>query len=86
MICVEVKGNTTGTSTCRCTVEGSLKELTIQTLEAVHSIYKAMAEDGAPPEALVAFKFRVMDAVGHPFSPVWDMTTSKPIMEGEGDF
>ena len=63
-----------GKSKCRCGIEGDLKTLTLNTIEAIHSIYRAMAEDGGPSEALELFKIRVAMAVGDPRSPVWDLT------------
>ena len=69
MIHVKVEPDGPGRSKCVCGIEGDLKTLTINTIEAIHSIYRAMAEDGGKPEALELFKFRIMMAVSDPFSP-----------------
>lgn len=74
MIHVKVEPDGPGRSKCVCGIEGDLKTLTINTIEAIHSIYRAMAEDGGKHEALELFKFRIMLAVSDPFSPVWDLS------------
>lgn len=72
-----------GRSKCRCGIEGNLKTLTLNTIEAVHAIYRAMAEDGGPPQSLELFKLAVAQAVGNPRSPVWDLSDD-PISVLEG--
>lgn len=74
MIYVKVEPDGPGRSKCTCGIEGNVKTLTINTIEAIHAIYKAMAEDGGKPEALELFKVGVALAVGNPMSPVWDLT------------
>lgn len=74
MIYVKIEPDGPGRSKCTCGIEGDLKTLTLHTIEAIHAIYKAMAEDGCPPQSLELFKFRIMLAVSDPLSPVWDLT------------
>lgn len=72
MIELKIEQDGPGKSKCRCGIEGNLKTLTLQTIEAVHAIYRAMAEDGGPPESLELFKIGVAMAVGDPNSAVWE--------------
>ena len=74
MIYVKVEPDGPGRSKCTCGIEGNVKTLTLHTIEAIHAIYKAMAEDGGPPQSLELFKVGVALAVGNPMSPVWDLT------------
>ncbi len=74
MIKLEIKESAPGMSLCTCGIEGSAKKLTTEAIEAVHAIYKAMAEDGGPAGALLMFQLSVMRAVGDPRSPVWDLS------------
>lgn len=74
MIYVKIEPDGPGRSKCTCGIEGDLKTLTLHTIEAIHAIYKAMAEDGGPPQSLELFKMGVVLAVGSPRSPVWDLT------------
>ena len=75
MIRVEIREEIPGRqSKCLCGIKGNLKTLTRETIEVVHAIYKAMAEDGSPPEALLLFQARVVMALADPHSPVWDLS------------
>lgn len=80
---IEVKEDTPGVSSCQCDIEGSLKEITVQTLEAVHAIYRAMASEGAPAPVLAMFRLSVISSLCDPRSPVWDLT-DKNLVEKEG--
>ena len=74
MIEVKVNKGADGVSLCQCRVEGSLKEVTTQTLEAVHTIFRAMADEGAPAPVLVSFRAKLISGLCDPRSPVWDLT------------
>lgn len=81
MINVKIEPDGPGRSKCLCGIEGDLKTLAINTIEAVHSIYKAMAEDGGPPQSLELFKHWIATAVGDPRSPVWDLDSDISVVE-----
>lgn len=88
MIFVKIEPNGPGRSKCLCGIEGNLDTITTNTIEAIHAIYKAMAEDGGPPKSLELFKVGVALAVGNPMSPVWDLTDdpiSTVLEKKEGD-
>lgn len=88
MIFVKIEPNGPGRSKCLCGIEGNLDTIITNTIEAIHAIYKAMAEDGGPPKSLELFKVGVALAVGNPMSPVWDLTDdpiSTVLEKKEGD-
>lgn len=62
MIYVKVEPDGAGRSKCTCGIE------------AIHAIYRAMAEDGGPPQSLELFKVGIAMALCNPRSPVWDLT------------
>lgn len=74
MIYVKIEPDGPGRSKCVCGIEGDLKTLTLHTIEAIHAIYRAMAEDGGPAGSLELFKLGIAMAVGSPKSPVWDLS------------
>lgn len=84
MINVKIEKDGPCTSKCLCGIEGDLKTLTRESLEVIHAIYKAMAEDGAPPPALAMFQLRVIMAVSDPSSPVWDLGGEVSVVEKKG--
>lgn len=83
MIFVKIEPNGPGRSKCLCGIEGNLDTITTNTIEAVHAIYKAMAEDGGPPRFLELFKIRIMRAISDPLSPVWDLSGDVRVVENE---
>ena len=84
MIEVKIEHDGPNTSKCLCGIEGDLKTLTRETLEVIHAIYKAMAEDGGPPPALATFQLMVIMAVCDPNSAVWDLGGEVSVVEKKG--
>lgn len=83
MIFVKIEPDGPGRSKCLCGIEGNLDTITTNTIEAVHAIYKAMAEDAGPLESLAVFKLKVMRAISDPLSPVWDLSGDVRVVENE---
>lgn len=84
MIKVEIMDYDASRSKCECGIKGNVKTLTREAIEVVHCIFKAMADDGCPEQALALFRTRFVMAALDPLSPMWDLSMSEVTKKGEG--